>query len=122
MSEQEIKDNPQGLGLFLRNLRAAKNFTLRFVEENTGVSNAYLSQLENDKIKKPSANILHKLAEFYKADFNQLLTLSGILDAESPVSVSVNEYVFSKDNLTEDEEEELIKYLKFIRLRNENKI
>ena len=29
------------------------------------VSNTYLSQLENEKIKKPSLNVRHQLAEVY---------------------------------------------------------
>ena len=50
------------LGSVLRQARDLKKLALRSVEEMTGISNAYLSQIENDKIKKPSADILHKLA------------------------------------------------------------
>ena len=44
------------LGSLLADLRQAKGLSLREVEEATGraVSNAYLSQLENGKIQKPS--------------------------------------------------------------------
>ena len=47
------------LGTLLGDLRKAKRLSLREVEEATGrsVSNAYLSQLENGKIAKPSKDL-----------------------------------------------------------------
>jgi transcriptional regulator with XRE-family HTH domain len=58
---------PNELGGLLADLRTAKGLSLRQVEEATGkaVSNAYLSQLEKGKIRKPSPNVLHSLAEVY---------------------------------------------------------
>lgn len=46
-------------------LRKQKNLTLRQVEDLTGISNAYLSQLENGKIKNPSYNVVVKLNALY---------------------------------------------------------
>jgi len=56
------------LGRYLASIRSDRNMTLRQVEKATSkeVSNAYLSQIENNKIKKPSPNILHTLAELYE--------------------------------------------------------
>lgn len=50
----------QTLGKYLSSLRGMKKMTLREVEDATDkeVSNAYLSQLENDKITKPSPSIV----------------------------------------------------------------
>ena len=48
-------------------LRKRKNMTLRQVEDLTGISNAYLSQLENGKIKNPSYNVVIKLNKLYHA-------------------------------------------------------
>ena len=45
--------------------RLEKGLTLREVEEITGISNAYLSQLENGKIKKPSYDTVQKLNTVY---------------------------------------------------------
>jgi HTH-type transcriptional regulator, competence development regulator len=105
------------LGSVLRQARDLKKLALRSVEEMTGISNAYLSQLENDKIKKPSADILHKLAIAYKIDFNYLLHIAGLVEKSTNENVSFGKFVFSKDNLTKEEEEELIHYLQFIRQR-----
>lgn len=48
-------------------LRKKMGLTLRQVEEKTGISNAYLSQLENGKIKKPSFKIVSKLFELFNS-------------------------------------------------------
>lgn len=45
--------------------RIKLGMTLRQVEELTGISNAYLSQLENGKIKKPSFDVVEKLNKLY---------------------------------------------------------
>lgn len=45
--------------------RIQKKLTLRQVEEITGISNTYLSQLENGKIKKPSHDTVQKLNAVY---------------------------------------------------------
>lgn len=108
------------LGKVLRQARVLKNFALRKVEEMTGISNAYLSQIENDKIKKPSADILYKLAKIYKVDFNYLLQVAGLIEKSSSDNVSFGKFVFSKDNLTKDEEAELINYLQYIRQKKKD--
>lgn len=54
MQIQDLKITRKRLGL-----------TLRQVEKQTGLSNAYLSQLENGKIKKPSHDTIMKLTAAY---------------------------------------------------------
>ncbi len=111
----------QTLGNVLKQARELSELALRSVEQKTGISNAYISQLENDKIKKPAADILHKLAAAYKLDFNYLLQVSGLVEKTSSKNVSFGNFVFSKENLSKEEEAELIEYLKFIRKRNQDK-
>lgn len=48
-----------------RDLRKQKGLTLREVENITGISNAYLSQLETGKIKSPSHDTVCKLLNLY---------------------------------------------------------
>jgi len=48
-----------------KKIREEKGFTLRQVEEMTGINNAYLSQLENRKIKKPSYEVVYILHNLY---------------------------------------------------------
>lgn len=56
---------PSLLDLDFKQMRKAKGLTLRQVEESTGISNAYLSQLETGKIKSPSYDTVKALYELY---------------------------------------------------------
>jgi len=110
-----MQQKQETLGTVLRLARESKTYTLRYVEAKTGISNAYLSQLENDKIKKPAADTLYKLSEIYHVDFNYLLQKAGLVEKNKNSNHSVGRFIFSKDNLTSAEEEELILYLQYIR-------
>jgi hypothetical protein len=58
--------NPMGSNMEnYKEARKRAKLTLRQVEEITGISNAYLSQLENGKIKKPSYDVVQKLNDVY---------------------------------------------------------
>lgn len=106
----------KSLGQTLKETRELIPLTLRQVEEATGISNAYLSQLENDKIKKPSASVLYKLASIYNVPLDNLLGAAGIIQQYTPIqSKLLNEIALSAGELTTDEQDELLKYLKYIR-------
>jgi len=108
------------LGKYLASVRTGRGLSLRAVEEATDklVSNAYLSQIENDRIQKPSPNILHALAELYAVDYAGLMERAGyIIPAQARKTESRHGRVatFSDQNLTPEEEAELIEYLQFLR-------
>lgn len=105
------------LGKALKESRELIPLTLRQVEDATGISNAYLSQLENDKIKKPSANVLYKLASLYRLDLNILLSKAGIIEKieRKGNSQLLKNIAFYAENLTEEEEEKVLEYIKFLR-------
>lgn len=104
------------LGKTLKEARELIPLTLRQVEDAIGISNAYLSQLENDKIKKPSADILYKLASLYHIDLDTLLAASGIINKGAPKKNKLlNTVALSAESITEEEEKELLSYLKHIR-------
>jgi transcriptional regulator with XRE-family HTH domain len=110
----------QSLGEFLRNIRQTRKHTLREVEDGTEVSNAYLSQLENDKISKPSPHILHSLAEFYKVPYEVLMQKAGYIKASPKLRAASLQpkgsvVPASLGPLSREEEEELLKYLAFLR-------
>jgi transcriptional regulator with XRE-family HTH domain len=116
-----FRGRPNQLGIFLADLRTAKGLSLREVEEATdrGVSNAYLSQLENGKIRKPSPNVLHRLAQTYAVPYEALMEKAGYLlpSGEESTGRRRRLAVFAIDDLTAEEEEELLKYLAFLRSR-----
>ncbi len=116
----EFLGRPNELGALLADLRTAKGLSLREVEEATGkaVSNPYLSQLENGKIKKPSPNVLHSLAEVYVVPYEALMEKAGyLLPSADGVRRRKRLAAFAIDYLTAEEEEELLKYLAFLRSR-----
>lgn len=109
------------LGKTLKEAREQAFFTLKQVEEATGISNAYISQLENEKIKKPSANVLHKLATVYNIELQVLLAAAGIIEeSDTPKTRMLNSIALSAQQLSQDEEEALMKYLKFLRHEKRN--
>ena len=117
-----LQRSQNALGGLLADLRAAKGFSLRQVEEATdrAVSNAYLSQLEKGKIQQPSPSILHRLAAVYAVPYEALMEKAGYLLPSDEASPGRRRRLaaFAIDDLTVEEEEELLKYLAFIRSRN----
>ena len=59
----------------LRRLRGTR--TLRQVEAETSISNAYLSNIETGA-KRPGARILSKLAQYYRVPLQDLLETAGL--------------------------------------------
>lgn len=116
------------LGAYLSAIRGVRRLTLRAVEEATGgeVSNAYLSQLENNKISRPSPNVLHSLAKVLVIPYETLMEKAGYLPPETveveglrsaPPAKQSRPSVFAGENLTPEEEEALLEYLSFLRSR-----
>ena len=105
------------LGNYLKEVRNQKRLTLRAVEEKTAISNAYLSQLENDKISSPSPTVLHKLAECYSISYERLMKLTGYPineERQKPVFRSSTDDV---DDLTPEEKEKVVEYIQFLKSR-----
>lgn len=111
----------ENYGDYIKALRESKGFTLREVEKKTEVSNAYLSQLESGKIKQPSPTMLFKLAELYGVKYEVLMEKVGY-----PVPQANNDFKARKSEntvlhrigkISNEEEMELLEYLKFIRNR-----
>lgn len=107
----------RSLGQELQTARKLKKLSLREVETATGISNPYLSQLENDKIQKPSPQFLGKLAALYELEFQIVMEAAGYVPASKrdsgPKTIS-GDALFSQ-SLTPIEEEQLVDYLSFIR-------
>lgn len=108
------------IGTTLKEARKNLSFTLRQVEEMTGISNAYLSQLENDKIKSPSVNILSKLSSIYRVSLKQLLISANVIEKEKDDKEEENlnfaqRVAFRAEGLTDDERKEVLRYLEYIK-------
>jgi len=123
LDKAETEKNPaSALGPYLASLRTAKGLTLRDVEDATDkeVSNAYLSQLEHGKITRPSPNILHSLAEAYGVAYETLMEKAGYVTPRGQRKSGQRHgktATFAIDNLTPEEEDELLSYLAYLRSR-----
>jgi transcriptional regulator with XRE-family HTH domain len=121
------RERSHSLGQFLTDIRTVKKLTLREVEEATNkeVSNAYLSQLETGKISKPSPNVLHSLATVYGVAYETLMEKAGYFSPSSVSESSTSSQgqrhgraaTFANENLSADEESQLLEYLAFLRTR-----
>jgi transcriptional regulator with XRE-family HTH domain len=122
MSTDSVKpENKLTLGQYLTSIRKDRELSQRDVEKATDkvVSNAYLSQIETDQIKRPNPNILHALAELYAVSYEDLMERAGfVVPTRSRRSVQQRHgrvATFADHNLTEEEEAELVKFLGYLR-------
>jgi transcriptional regulator with XRE-family HTH domain len=110
-----------GYGQYFKALRMSKGLTLREVERQTEISNAYLSQLESEKIKQPSPNTLYKLSQFYEVSYEMLMEKVGYPPIKNSISFDNQSMSKTAKNrlgeITDEEEVELLQYLRFIRNR-----
>jgi HTH-type transcriptional regulator, competence development regulator len=89
------------------------------VEEATEreVSNAYLSQLENGKITKPSPNVLFALSLVYGVPYEDLMARAGYFPSRPNADGrrQARAATFAIEGVTPEEEQALLDYLAFIR-------
>ena len=99
---------------YLADARKQAGLSLRAAEAATGISNAYLSQLENGKIQEPSPVLLGKLAQLYDVDYLMLLDLAGypVPRTQRPLNSRLAARLGSTNK---EEEEALVEYLEFLR-------
>jgi transcriptional regulator with XRE-family HTH domain len=111
------------LGQYLASIRADRGLSQRDVEKATDklVSNAYLSQIETDQIKRPNPNILHALAEVYSISYEDLMERAGFVVPMRARGGSERRHgriaTFAGHNLSSEEEAELVKFLGYLRSR-----
>lgn len=110
----------------LRDIRALRGKSLRAVEEATGISNAYLSQLERGDAQRPSPDKLQTLAKFYDVPYTDLMRAAGYLQRSEKSEGStrdrdqtsaIHAALMSAD-LTPEEEAAVVKYIQFLRFQN----
>lgn len=94
-------------GEYLKDIRKERGLTIRQIETYSGVSNSYLSQLENGKKGIPSPTILKKLSKALKVDYNLLMIKAGHLEN--------NEKIIAEDH-------ELLKVIKEHNLKYKGKV
>jgi HTH-type transcriptional regulator, competence development regulator len=70
-------------GEYVRELRKRNRLTLKQAEKLGVASNAYLSQLERGRRKKPHPDILKRMADVYSVPLKDLMIAAGYLAPET---------------------------------------
>ncbi|WP_051620335.1 helix-turn-helix domain-containing protein [Paenibacillus sp. UNC451MF] len=119
----------------LRDMRKLKGFTIRELADRSGVSAAYISQLENGNRGVPSPDVLMKLSEGLNTPYSELMEVAGYLekadmDREGPYSrprvnlrrfIRENELSFDGIELTEQDKEWIERMLTALFWRDKKK-
>lgn len=102
----------------LRRLRNTRKLTLREVEHQTGISNAYLSQLENGRAKNPSLAVLRSLAGVYRVTVDMLVTATppAIVPDSRRTTAGIG-----ASNLTHEEENRLSEFIQSLLAERERR-
>lgn len=120
-------------GKYIKKIREEKELTIRQLELYSGISNSYLSLMENGKRGVPSAGIIKKLAVGLKTPYEDLLSKAGYLDEngeknlnwEDDPEIKKNEssvkLAREMDELLKSDDEEMVddvlKYIEFIKVK-----
>lgn len=72
----------------LKQLRVDRGWSLRELAEESGLSNGYISLLENGRVESPSATVLGKLAQALTVPLDDLLRAAGVEIASLPASAN----------------------------------
>ncbi|WP_128893732.1 helix-turn-helix domain-containing protein [Longirhabdus pacifica] len=99
----------------LKDIRKLKGYTIREVSDRSGVSSAYISQLENGNRSIPSPDILKKLSDGLNISYSELMNVAGYIDTGQPKQRKApvhlrrflrdNDIVFDGIELTNDDKE-----------------
>ena len=76
----------ENFGQYMHGLRKARGLTLKQVEAQAKVSNAYISQIERGKRRPPHPDILKRLAKAYDVEHRDLLVAAGYLEDSTEVA------------------------------------
>ncbi|MFW6597567.1 helix-turn-helix domain-containing protein [Propionibacteriaceae bacterium Y2011] len=105
-----------GVGEFIAERRRAAELSLRQLAEQTGVSNPYLSQIERG-MRKPSADVLQKVARALQVSAETLYVRAGMLDPDDDATTSVEQAILADTSIAESHKDVLLEvYASFVAL------
>jgi transcriptional regulator with XRE-family HTH domain len=99
------------LASVLRARRIAAGLTLRQVERLTGISNAYLSQLENGHTINPSPRLLEKLTDAFGCSYVELMDAAGYRSPMNVGKVTLEVAMLASD-LDSNEQSAVVAYIR----------
>jgi transcriptional regulator with XRE-family HTH domain len=108
------------LGTRLRAVRELKKWSLKTTADGAGLSAAYVQKLERGEVASPSPHKLRNLADALELPYFELMQLAGYATdeaeaTEGDAAVRVLAHALQAEDLTEEELQELARYLQFRR-------
>lgn len=105
------------LGDLLQEERNKRNLTLRRVEEQTGIHNAHLSQIEKGVITRPAPNILFTLASLYDLSYERLMQLAGHFkpDTGEARRSMQGAALYALEELTPEQQRQVLEFMKTLK-------
>ena len=104
------------LGQFIKKVRKAKGLSQLTVARRAGIARSYISRLESDDFKKPSLDMLSRIATALGISIDTLLQKAGykgkVLKKELP---DLDIYLREKFNLTERAIEDVSLFVNFVK-------
>jgi len=110
------------VGAVLRQAREVRGRSSIETARSAGISPAYLSKLENDAVRRPSPDVLHRLSEVLGVPYAELMALVGYPVpgvGEPPDTARIGTALFA--DLTDEERDELLEYLAWYRARKRSR-
>lgn len=82
--ERSISEN---FGSLIKHLREGKNYSLKDMEQLTGISSSYINRIENSQRKAPSYKMIEKLATALGQEVSDLLNVANAQQPEEMTNV-----------------------------------
>ena len=114
---------PKTLGEVLKQARLRKGWSLREAQTHTGVHNAHISQIETGNITQPGAALLWSFADAYGLDYARLLRLAGHTTKDKAAGGRrslAGAALHALDDLTPEEQREVLEYMAQLRRQRSN--
>lgn len=92
----------ENFGSYMRRLRKSRGLTLKQVETQAKVSNAYISLVERGLRRPPHPEILKRLAKTYDVEHRDLLIAAGYLEEDSAEAAKRRQIEAAYDHVRSD--------------------
>lgn len=109
------------LGEYVRERRVAIGMSMRQLEEATGIPRSGLSEIENGLRAMPSPELLQRIAEALRIDYEDLFAVSGISRPEKLPELDAYLRTRYRDELTAADRRSLERYFDELRSKRGRK-
>ncbi|MPM61271.1 HTH-type transcriptional repressor RghR [bioreactor metagenome] len=101
------------LGVFIKEKRALREFSIRKLAELAGISHTEVKRIEDGVRKQPSPQVLRAIAEALNVPYDDIMTAAGYID--TPANMIVAAKIKDADDLTDEEILKVEDYINYIK-------